>query len=135
MANTFKYNQKSFSVGDTIQVYARVKEGDKERTQMFEGILIAVKNRGAGQSFTVRKIASGAIGVERIWPLASPQIIDIKKKKSGQVRRAKLYYLRSRTGKQATKIKEADEAKPAPKPKSSPSKSTTRSPKPKSKKK
>ena len=109
MANSLKYHQKTFSVGDTIQVYQLVKEGDKERTQMFEGILIGVKGREKNKSFTVRKIATGAIGVERIWPLFSPVIIDIKRKKTGRARRAKLYYLRSRTGKQAIKMKERAE--------------------------
>lgn len=106
MANTLKYQDRSFSVGDTIQVYQHVKEGDKQRSQMFEGILIGAKGEGNSKSFTVRKIAAAGIGVERIWPLFSPAIINIKLKKPGHVRRAKLYYLRDMAGKKAGKIKE-----------------------------
>jgi len=106
MANVLNFKDKAFSVGDTIRVYQSVKEGDKERTQMFEGILIKVSGRETGKSFTVRKIASAAVGVERIWPVLSPSLINITLKKSGKVRRAKLYYLRDRKGKLATKIKE-----------------------------
>lgn len=106
MANTLKYQERSFSVGDTIQVYQHVKEGDKDRTQMFEGILIGAKGEKNNKSFTVRKIAAAGIGVERIWPLFSPAIINIKLKKTGHVRRAKLYYLRNLAGKKVGKIKE-----------------------------
>ncbi len=111
MANHIKYNEKTYSVGDTIQVFQKIKEGKKTRTQMFEGILIGVKGHGMGKSITVRKIASAAVGVERIWPIMSPMIKDIKLKKHGLVRRAKLYYLRDRKGKLATKIKEKQIAK------------------------
>lgn len=132
MANLLKYQDQSFSVGDTIQVYQRVKEGDKVRTQMFEGVLISVKGREQGKSFTVRKIAVGAIGVERIWPVHSPEILDIKRKKSGQARRAKLYYLRGRTGKLATKVKEKAKqiSKSTAKPAREAKKSRTKSRKP-----
>ncbi len=98
-------NFPKFGVGDTIKVALKVKEGNKERIQMFEGAVIAFHNNGIASSFTVRKIASNAIGVEKIFPYHSPVIKDITLLKSGIVRRAKLYYLRDRVGK-ATKIKE-----------------------------
>lgn len=108
MANNLVYKDQKFAVGDTIRVSALVKESeDKERVQIFEGVLIGVKGEGANKSFTVRKIGADAIGVERIWPVSSPKVTAVTLKKAGQVRRAKLYYLRSRIGKKATKIKEA----------------------------
>ena len=98
--------EQNFNVGDTIKVHQKIKEGDKERIQIFEGIVIAVKNRGVGKSFTVRKIATGGIGVERIWPLNSPHLAKIEVKKKGDVRRAKLYYLRKKLGKARMDLKE-----------------------------
>lgn len=127
MSNQLTYKENIFNVGDTIQVHQLVKEGDKERIQVFEGILISVRGREQNKSFTVRKIAAGAIGVERIWPVHSPKVVDIKLKKTGKARRAKLYYLRKRIGKTATRLAERQVAKPpAPaKPvKKSPRKST-----------
>lgn len=119
MANQLIFKDKSFSVGDTLMVYQKVKEGDKERTQLFEGILIRVKGEGDNRSFTVRKIAAGGIGVEKIWPVASPTVLNIESKKSSPARRAKLYYLRGRIGKEALKIKERESnEKPAPRQKS-----------------
>ncbi len=106
MSNQLKYKDQSFSTGDTIAVHQLVTEGDKDRVQIFEGVLIAVKGREQNQSFMVRKIAAGAIGVERIWPVHSPRVTAIKLIKSGQSRRAKLYYLRGRKGKEASKVKE-----------------------------
>lgn len=107
MANSLTYQDKRFAIGDTIRVSALVKESeDKERVQIFEGVLIGVKGEGANKSFTVRKIGADAIGVERIWPVSSPKVTAITLKKAGQTRRAKLYYLRCRIGKQAIKIKE-----------------------------
>ena len=94
-----------FSIGDTIKIALKVKEGNKERIQMFEGSVIAFHNNGVASSFTVRKIASNGIGVEKIFPYYSPVIKDIELLRKGVVRRAKLYYLRDRVGK-ATKIKE-----------------------------
>lgn len=88
-----------FSAGDTVQVNIKVVEGEKERTQAFEGVCIARRNRGIGSSFTVRKISFGE-GVERVFPLYSPNI-EIKLVRRGVVRRAKLYYLRGRLGKAA----------------------------------
>jgi large subunit ribosomal protein L19 len=93
-----------FRAGDTVRVSVRVKEGDKERLQAFEGVRIARRGAGISQTFTVRKISSG-IGVERIFPVHSPMIASITVVRRGRVRRAKLYYLRHLTGK-ATRIKE-----------------------------
>jgi len=107
MANQAKFGETTFNVGDTIVVSQKIIEGEKTRTQNFEGIVIAIKGRGEGKTFTVRKIATGGIGVERIWPLNSPWITKIKVKKKGKVRRAKLYYLREKTTKKATKVKAA----------------------------
>lgn len=107
--NHLVYKDQIFAVGDSIQVHQMVHEGDKERVQIFEGILIAVRGRDINQSFTVRKIAAGAIGVERIWPVHSPKVTDIKLKRTGKARRAKLYYLRGRVGKTATRLKERTE--------------------------
>jgi large subunit ribosomal protein L19 len=94
----------AFRSGDTLRVNVRVKEGDKERIQAFEGVCIARRGSGVSETFTVRKISNG-VGVERIFPLHSPMIADITVVRRGRVRRAKLYYLRQLTGK-ATRIKE-----------------------------
>ncbi|HNP64005.1 MAG TPA: 50S ribosomal protein L19 [Woeseiaceae bacterium] len=94
----------AFAPGDTIVVQVRVKEGDRERLQAFEGIVIAKRNRGINSSFTVRKISHGE-GVERVFQTYSPVVDSIEVKRRGDVRRAKLYYLRGRTGK-AARIKE-----------------------------
>lgn len=93
-----------FRAGDTVRVNVRVKEGDKERLQAFEGVCIARRGAGVSQTFTVRKISSG-VGVERIFPVHSPMIGSLQVVRRGRVRRAKLYYLRQLTGK-ATRIKE-----------------------------
>jgi len=93
-----------FSPGDTIVVSVKVKEGDRERLQAFEGVCIAIRNRGLNSAFTVRKISHGT-GVERVFQTHSPLIDSIKVKRRGDVRRAKLYYLRDREGKSA-RIKE-----------------------------
>ena len=87
-----------FEVGDIVDVHCRIKEGDKVRTQVFTGTVIARKGRGINANFTVRRIVNNE-GVERIFPLHSPNILDIKAVRSGKKRRAKLYYLRQRTGK------------------------------------
>ena len=94
----------AFSSGDTVVVQVRVKEGDRERLQAFEGVVIAIRNRGLNSAFTVRKISNGE-GVERVFQTYSPQIGEIEVKRRGKVRRAKLYYLRGLTGK-AARIKE-----------------------------
>ncbi len=93
-----------FSPGDTIVVQVKVKEGERERLQAFEGIVIAKRNRGLNSSFTVRKISHGE-GVERVFQTYSPVVDSVEVKRRGDVRRAKLYYLRGRTGK-AARIKE-----------------------------
>jgi len=93
-----------FRSGDTLRVNVKVKEGDKERIQAFEGVCIARRGSGVSETFTVRKISNG-VGVERIFPVHSPMIGDIQVLRRGRVRRAKLYYLRNLTGK-ATRIKE-----------------------------
>jgi len=89
-----------FSPGDTVVVQVKVKEGTRERLQAFEGVCIAKRNRGLNSSFTVRKVSHGE-GVERVFQTFSPLLADIKVKRRGKVRRAKLYYLRGRTGKSA----------------------------------
>lgn len=93
-----------FSVGDTIKVYAKVKEGNRERTQVFEGTVIKRQNGSNRETFTVRKSSNG-IGVEKTWPLHSPIVEKIEVTRRGKVRRAKLFYLRDRVGKKA-KVKE-----------------------------
>ena len=93
-----------FRAGDTLRVNVKVKEGDKERIQAFEGVCIARRGSGVSESFTVRKISNG-VGVERIFPVHSPMIGDIQVVRRGRVRKAKLYYLRQLVGK-ATRIKE-----------------------------
>ena len=93
-----------FAPGDTVVVQVKVKEGNRERLQAFEGVVIAKRNRGLNSSFTVRKISHGE-GVERVFQTYSPVVSEIKVKRRGDVRRAKLYYLRGRTGK-AARIKE-----------------------------
>lgn len=99
-----KQNIPQFSVGDTVKVMVKVIEGDRERLQAFEGIVIARKNGGISETFTVRRISFG-IGVEKTFPIHSPKVADIQVVRRGKVRRAKLYYLRERTGK-AAKVKE-----------------------------
>ncbi len=110
-----------FHVGDTVRVHYKliekekvagktkreVKEETRERIQIFEGIVIAIKGSGANVMFTVRKIGAGAIGIERIFPLISPWIRKMEVKKHGLVRRAKLYYLRDKVGKEASRVAEA----------------------------
>ena len=108
-AEQLKDDIPNFGPGDTVEVQVRVKEGDRERTQAFEGVVIAIRNRGLNSSFTLRKVSYGE-GVERVFQTHSPLIAGIKIKRRGDVRRAKLYYLRERTGKSA-RIKEKIEAR------------------------
>jgi large subunit ribosomal protein L19 len=103
-AEQLKQDLPEFNPGDTVQVQVRVKEGSRERLQAFEGVVIAKRNRGLNSSFTVRKVSHGE-GVERIFQTHSPTLAGIQVKRRGDVRRAKLYYLRSRMGK-AARIKE-----------------------------
>jgi large subunit ribosomal protein L19 len=95
-----------FDPGDTVRVHVRVKEGDKERIQIFEGVVIAKRGAGSRATFTVRKVSFG-IGVERVFPISSPVIDKVEVKRKGKVARAKLYYLRGKRGKKA-RVKEAD---------------------------
>ena len=95
-----KSDLPEFGPGDTVRVQVRVKEGDRERLQAFEGVVIGIRNRGLNSSFTVRKISYGE-GVERVFQTHSPLVASIEVRRRGDVRRAKLYYLRSRTGKSA----------------------------------
>jgi len=95
---SLKKNIPHFEIGDVVDVRCRIKEGDKERIQIFTGTVIARKGRGINETFTVRRIVDNE-GVERIFPVHSPNVIDIRPVRSGKTRRAKLYYLRKRTGK------------------------------------
>jgi len=124
MANFFTYGSKTIHAGDTVQVHYKLieketvsgkakkekKEEIRERIQIFEGIVIAIRGRGENRSFTVRKIGVGGIGIERIFSAISPWIKDITVKRSGSVRRAKLYYLRGKIGREANRLKEKEEA-------------------------
>ncbi|HCA79142.1 MAG TPA: 50S ribosomal protein L19 [Bacteroidetes bacterium] len=100
-ATQLKSDRPTFNPGDTINVHVRVVEGDKERIQQFQGVVIGKRGGGINSTFTVRKISDG-VGVERIFPLHSPRIAKIEKVKDGKVRRAKLYYLRKLAAKQVT---------------------------------
>jgi large subunit ribosomal protein L19 len=100
-----KPNVSSFKVGDTVRVHTRVVEGDKERIQIFTGIVIGRRGTGLNSTFTVRRISYGE-GVERVFPLHSPRIAKIEVERAGSVRRSKLNYLRDRKGKQAMTVKE-----------------------------
>jgi large subunit ribosomal protein L19 len=100
-----------FSPGDTIRVHVRVKEGDKERIQIFQGVVIGRRGGGTRESFSVRKI-SGSVGVERVFPLHSPTVDKIELLRRGKLRRAKLYYLRNLRGKAARIEERRDERRP-----------------------
>jgi large subunit ribosomal protein L19 len=129
MANSIKWQETTLHVGDTVRVHYKliekekvagktkreVKEETRERTQVFEGIVIVIRGGGANAMFTVRHIGANAVGVERIFPLISPWIKKIEVKKLGDVRRAKLYYLRAKTGREASRVNEAAQTtQPAP---------------------
>lgn len=119
--NSAVWNSITFHVGDTVRVHYKliehekvagktkreVKEETHERTQVFEGIVIAIKGSGSNCMFMVRRIGAAAVGIERIFPLMSPWIKKLEVKKLGAVRRAKLYYLRGKTGRDATRVNEA----------------------------
>ncbi len=100
-----KADVTNFKVGDGVRVHTRVKEGDKERIQIFAGIVIGRKGRGINETFTVRRISYGE-GVERVFPIHSPRIAKVDVEKPGRARRAKLNYLRDRKGKEATAVRE-----------------------------
>ena len=105
MANEYlKENAPVFSIGDTVKVHVKIKEGERERIQVFEGTVIARKHSGVSETFTVRRVSYG-VGVERVFPLHSPNIDKLEIVRKGKARRAKLYYLRDRVGK-AAKVKE-----------------------------
>ncbi len=110
---TINDRQVNFEIGDTVKVHYKIIEGNRERIQIFEGIVIAIDGKGTNKTFTVRKI-SFDVGVERIFPLNSTKIADLEVVRKGKVRRAKLYFLRERTGKSA-KLKERRMASPAKK--------------------
>ncbi len=94
-----------FSIGDTVRVSVNIREGQRERIQNFEGTVIAKRGSGVSETFTVRRLSYG-VGIERVFPLHSPNVVDVKVIRYGKVRRAKLYYLRDRVGK-AAKVKES----------------------------
>lgn len=120
MANSVKHHETTFHVGDTVAVHYKliekekvagkakreVKEETRERIQIFEGIVIKIRGEGENKSFTVRRIGADNIGIERIFPLSSPWVKKVTIKKKGAVRRAKLYYLRGKMGREAEKLKE-----------------------------
>jgi large subunit ribosomal protein L19 len=97
-SKSLKDNIPHFEIGDTVDVHCRIVEGNKERVQVFSGIVIARKGRGVNEMFTVRRIVDNE-GVERTFPLNCPNVIDVRPLRSGKAKRAKLYYLRKRTGK------------------------------------
>lgn len=105
MAITTKIKDTQVKVGDTIKVKHQFTVDDKTQTQTFQGIIIGIQGREVGKTFTVRKISADAIGVEKIWPVHSPNILKVTLVKAGHTRRAKLYYLRNRLGKTALKVK------------------------------
>ena len=103
-AAQLKENVGNFSVGDTVKVYAKIKEGNRERVQVFEGVVLKRQGGSTRETFTVRKSSNG-VGVEKTWPLHSPHVVKVEVIRHGKVRRAKLNYLRDRVGK-AAKVKE-----------------------------
>ncbi len=109
VSDQLKKDSKSFEIGDTVKVHISVKEGNKTRIQVYEGTVIAKKNGGVSETFTVRKVTAG-IGIEKVFPLHSPMVEKIEVVRHGKVRRAKLYFLRDRIGK-ATRLKDRIVAK------------------------
>ncbi|MBS1473369.1 50S ribosomal protein L19 [Massiliimalia massiliensis] len=103
-SQSMKEEAPSMEIGDTVKVHVRIKEGDKSRVQIFEGTVIAKKHGGINETFTVRRVAHGC-GIERVFPIHSPNVEKVELVRSGKVRRSKLYYLRDRVGK-AAKVKE-----------------------------
>ena len=103
-AEQLKENLSDFNVGDTVKVYGKIKEGNRERIQVFEGTVLKIQGGSSRATFTVRKVSNG-VGVEKTWPLHSPNVEKVEVVRRGKVRRAKLNYLRSRIGKKA-KVKE-----------------------------
>ena len=103
-ADSVKAEVPQFGIGDTVRISVNIREGERERIQQFEGTVIARKGSGVGETFTVRRVSYG-VGLERVFPIHSPNVKDIQVIRKGHVRRAKLYYLRDRVGK-AAKVKE-----------------------------
>lgn len=104
MANSAIIKEVEVHVGDIVRVHQRIVEGEKERVQIFEGMIIGIRGRDDNKSFTVRKVSAGNIGVERIFPVISPWIAKIEVKKKGDVRRAKIYYTRYQSARQVSQI-------------------------------
>ncbi|MGD0351000.1 MAG: 50S ribosomal protein L19 [Verrucomicrobiota bacterium] len=104
----YRKDKTDFAVGDSVRVHTKVAEGDKERIQIFAGVVIGKRGRGLNETFTVRRISYGE-GVERVFPLHSPRVDRIEVERKGEVRRAKLTYLRKRLGKGATLVREKEE--------------------------
>ena len=102
--SSMKTEKPAIEIGDYVRIAVRIREGDKERNQMFEGTVIAMKHGGISETFTVRRVSYGC-GVERVFPIHSPTVVSVEVLRHGHVRRAKLYYLRDRVGK-AARIKE-----------------------------
>ena len=102
--DSLKAEKPAFSIGDTVRVDVKIREGERDRIQAFEGTVIAINGSGVTETFTVRRVSYG-VGVERVFPVNSPNVADVKIVRYGKVRRAKLYYLRDRVGK-ASKVKE-----------------------------
>lgn len=111
-AEQFRKEPAVFAVGDTVRVHTKVVEGDKERIQVFAGVVIGRRGRGLNESFTVRRISYGE-GVERIFPVHSPRVDKVEVERQGAVRRAKLTYLRKRIGKGAVAVKEKEQKRSA----------------------
>ena len=103
-ADSIKENRPQFEIGDTVRVHVNIREGERERVQMFEGTVIAKRGSGVSETFTVRRVSYG-VGVERVFPVNSPNVKGVDVVRNGKIRRAKLYYLRDRVGK-AAKVKE-----------------------------
>ena len=104
VADSLKENKPVIAIGDTVRVDVKIREGDRERIQAFEGTVIAKRGSGVTETFTVRRVSYG-VGVERVFPVHSPNVAEVKVIRHGKVRRSKLYYLRDRVGK-AAKVKE-----------------------------
>ncbi len=102
--DSLKAEVPQFAIGDTVRVHVKIREGERERVQMFEGTVIAKKGSGVSETFTVRRVSYG-VGVERVFPIHSPNVVKVDVVRRGRVRRSKLYYLRDRVGK-AAKVKE-----------------------------
>ena len=104
-ASSVKESKPQFEIGDTVRVSVNIREGERERIQMFEGTVIAKRGSGVAETFTVRRLSYG-VGVERVFPVNSPNVVDVKVVRHGKVRRSKLYYLRGRVGKAAKVIEQ-----------------------------